>query len=203
MSYTIARFILFLLFKIFFRLKVFGRENFPKKGAVIVAPNHVSFLDPIIVGIGAPRKLIFLARETLFRSRIFGFILNRLNTFPLKRERGDLAAFRLAIDKLSKGHAVLIFPEGTRSKDGNFQEAKLGISFLEKITGAGILPCYVKGSRNALPRESLFPKFRTVSVYFGKPLSFNRNSPGPKKEKYIDVANKVMEAISELKRNAG
>lgn len=202
MFYAIARFILFLLFKIFFRIKVFGRDNFPEKGPLIVAPNHVSFLDPLIVGIGAPRKLIYLARDTLFRFKPFAYILKRLNTFPLKRETGDLAAFRLALGKLSEGCAVLVFPEGTRSKNGNFQEAKLGIGFLQKTTGASVLPCYVKDTIHALPRHSLFPKFMPVSVYFGEPLNFDDVSSGDKKQRYADVANKVMEAIAELKKNA-
>jgi 1-acyl-sn-glycerol-3-phosphate acyltransferase len=202
MFYTISRFILYLFFKIFFRIKVFGRENFPKKGPLIVAPNHVSFLDPIAVGIGAPRKLIYLARDTLFRFKPFAYILRRVNTFPLKREAGDLAAFKLALGKLSEGRAVLVFPEGTRSKDGNFQEAKLGIGFLQKATDAGILPCYVKGSVDAMPRHSLVPKFKPVSVYFGRPLDLDGIPPGDKKQRYSYVANMTMEAIAELKKNA-
>jgi 1-acyl-sn-glycerol-3-phosphate acyltransferase len=162
----------------------------------------MSFLDPVAVGIGAPRKLVYLARDTLFRFKPFAYILRRVNTFPLRRETGDLAAFKLALGKLSEGCAVLVFPEGTRSKDGKFQEAKLGIGFLQKATGAGILPCYVKGSMDALPRHSPVPKFKPVSVYFGKTLNLDNIPSGDKKQRYAYVANKTMEAIAELKQNA-
>ncbi|MBU3912387.1 MAG: 1-acyl-sn-glycerol-3-phosphate acyltransferase [Candidatus Omnitrophica bacterium] len=202
MFYTFARFIVLLLFKIFFRLKVFGRGNFPEKGPLIVVSNHASFLDPMIAGVAAPRKLIYLARDTLFRFRPFGYILNRVNTFPLKRGKGDLAAFRLALGKLSEGQAVLVFPEGTRSSDGNLQAPKSGIGFLHSISKAAILPCYVKGSMEAWPRHSRFPRHSAVSVYFGKPLSFDKNFPGNKRESYLIIARETMKAIAELKIHA-
>jgi len=202
MFYTFIRFIGFLLFKIFFRLGIFGRENFPKDGPVIVTPNHVSFLDPIIVGIGAPRKLNYLARDTLFRSRSFAKFLWLINVSPIKRETGDVNAFKLALNRLAQKKPVLIFPEGTRSRDGNLQEPKSGIGFLQLTSGATILPCYVKGSMEAWPRHSRFPRPRRVSVYFGRPLKFNERFSGDKKERYMYIARQVMLAIGELKKNA-
>jgi len=202
MFYTFARFILFLLFKIFFRLRIVGRENFSKTGPVIVAPNHISFLDPMIVGVGAPRKLNYLARNTLFRFRPFAKILYWIHVSPIKREAGDINAFKLALSKLSQGEPVLIFPEGTRSRDGNLQEPKSGIGFLQKASRATILPCYVKGAMEAWPRHSRFPRPRRISVYFGKPLSLDKEFPSNKKERYRYVASEVMRSISELKKNA-
>ncbi|MBU1853351.1 MAG: 1-acyl-sn-glycerol-3-phosphate acyltransferase [Candidatus Omnitrophica bacterium] len=203
MFYTFVVFILYLICKIFFRLKIYGRENFPKSGALIVAANHVSFFDPIIVGVSAPRTLIYLARETLFKYKVFAKILNWVYTFPLKREGADLRAFRLAIGKLQEGFAVLVFPEGTRSKDGDFQEPKTGIGFLNTVSGADILPCYVKGSFEAWPRDSRFPRCRPVSVYFGKVLRFDKkDSSIHKKERYEEISKCVMAAIRELKENA-
>lgn len=202
MFYTFARFILFLLFKICFRVKVFGRENFPLKGPVIVTPNHVSFFDPVLVGISAPRKLNFLAKESLYRFKPFARILYLVNTFPLKQEGSDIGAFRLSLNKLSQGKPVLIFPEGTRSQDGNLQEPKYGIGFLAVKSGATILPCYVKGSMDALPRHSRFPKFKSISVHFGRPLKLDRDFSGDKRARYVHIAGQVMLAISELRKNA-
>lgn len=201
MVYTFTRFIAFLLFKIFFRLRIFGRENFPKAGPVIVAPNHVSFLDPIIVGVGAPRKLSYLARDTLFRFRPFAKMLHWIHVSPIKRETGDVNAFKLALNKLSQGEPILIFPEGTRSGDGNLQKPKSGIGFLQNASGTRILPCYVRGSMEAWPRHSRFPRMRRVSVYLGKPLEFEKIS-GNKKECYMRIAGQVMDAIAGLKRDA-
>jgi 1-acyl-sn-glycerol-3-phosphate acyltransferase len=191
-----------VLSKIFFGLKIYGRESFPETGPLIVASNHASFLDPVIVGVGAPEKLDYLARDTLFRFRPFARLLYMVNVSPIKRETGDINAFKLILNKLSKGRMILIFPEGTRSNDGSLQDAKSGIGFLQSVSGAEVLPCYVKGSIEAWPRHSKFPKFSPVSVYFGKPLRFGTGVRGDKKDNYMYIANKVMEAIGELKKNA-
>ncbi|MBU1006880.1 MAG: 1-acyl-sn-glycerol-3-phosphate acyltransferase [Candidatus Omnitrophica bacterium] len=201
MFYAFARFIAFLLFKVFFRLRIFGRENFPEAGPVIIAPNHVSFLDPIIVGVGASRKLSYLARGTLFRFGPFAGILRWLHVSPIKRGSGDINAFKSALNKLSKGEPVLIFPEGTRSGDGSLQEPKSGIGFLQNISKACILPCYVRGSMEAWPRHSKFPAIRPVSIYFGKPMNFEQFT-GDRKEGYMRIAEQVMKVIAELKRDA-
>jgi 1-acyl-sn-glycerol-3-phosphate acyltransferase len=200
MVYFIGKWLLFLLFKICFRLNIVGAENCPRRGPLIVAPNHASFFDPIIAGISVSRELNFLARDSLFKNRIFGKILSSVNTFPLKREGADLGAVKLAIDKLSQGKAVLIFPEGTRSKDGKLGTSKPGIGLLAASSGASILPCYIKGSNEALPRGTIFPRFKKISVYIGRPLQFNINVSG--RESYIRVASEVMKAISELKTNS-
>ncbi|MFC1667373.1 lysophospholipid acyltransferase family protein [Candidatus Omnitrophota bacterium] len=203
MCYTILRAFFLLFFKICFRLKIFGRETFPLEGSMIVASNHVSFLDPIVVAVGAPRKLIFLARDTLFKFRPFGRALNLINTFSVKQEGGDIGAFKLALNKLSQGDLVVIFPEGTRSEDGNLQKPKHGIGFIQAASGASILPCYVKGSREALPRHSFFPRFNQISIYFGKPLKFDKDLfKEHKKIRHRYVAKQVMAAIAELKENA-
>ena len=200
MIYFISRNILKLLFKIFFRLEISGAENCPCSGALIVAPNHVSFLDPIIAGVAAPRALNFMARDSLFRNKIFGGILTSVNAFPLRREGADLGAMRLAIDKLCQGKAVLIFPEGTRSKDGNLGAPKAGIGLLTVMSGANILPCYIKGSIDVLPRRAVFPRFKKISVFIGKPVKFDRNVSG--KEYYMQIAEKTMTAIRELKSSS-
>ncbi len=203
MFYTFVVSTLYVLFKICFRLKIYGRENFPKEGKLIVASNHVSFFDPIIVGVSTPRKLNFIARDTLFKPKLFAKILRELYVFPIKRSGSDIGAFRFFMNKLSKEEGVAIFPEGTRSEDGNLQKPKHGIGFLQVSSDALVLPCYVKGSSEALPKGKRFPNFRnSISVYFGKPIKFNKDLSIDKKERYMHVAEKTMEAIKELKKNA-
>ena len=199
MIYFISRNILKLFFKIFFRLKIVGYVNCPKKGPLIIAPNHASFLDPLIAGFAVPRPLNFMARSNLFRNRLFGNILKSVNAFPLKREGADVGAMRLAIDKLCHGKAVLIFPEGTRSKDGNLGEPRAGIGLLAASSGANILPCYIKGSREALPKGAIFPRFKKITVYVGKPLKIDKNKS--EKEYYMQIAEDTMTAIRALKKN--
>lgn len=196
MIYFISRNILKLLFKICFRLRIEGAENCPKTGPLIIAPNHASFLDPLIAGFSVPRELNFMARDSLFRNKIFGRILMSVNAFPLRREGADMRAMRLALDKLRQGKAVLIFPEGTRSKDGFLGAPRAGIGLLTAMSGASVLPCYIKGSREMLPRGAVFPRFRKISVYVGKPLHFDINVSG--KDSYMRIAKEVMEAINDL-----
>jgi len=122
-----------------------------------------------------------------------------MNAFPLKREGADVGAMRSAIDKLCNGKAVLIFPEGTRSKDGNLGEPRAGIGLLAASAGANILPCYIKGSREALPKGAIFPRFKKITVYVGKPLKIDKNKS--EKECYIQIAEDTMKAIKALKKN--
>jgi len=199
MIYFISRSILKALFKIFFRLKIIGSENCPENGPLIVAPNHASFLDPLIAGFAVPRELNFMARNSLFRNKIFGRILTAVNAFPLKRKGADVGAMRLAIDKLCHGKAVLIFPEGTRSKDDRLGIPGAGIGLLAASSGASILPCYIKGSREALPRGAVFPRFKKITVYVGKPLRIDKNSYG--KKYYMQIAEDTMREINALKDN--
>jgi 1-acyl-sn-glycerol-3-phosphate acyltransferase len=199
MFHIIARFICFLIFKIFFRIKAFGRENFPLKGPVIVASNHVSFLDPVAVGVSAPRKLNYMARDTLFKFKPFAFILRKVDTFPVKRGESDIGAFKACLKKLSVGKAVLIFPEGTRSNDGSLQKPRFGVGFLQTMSEALIVPCYVKGAAEVLPRHARFPRFKPVSVYFGDPLKFDKEFSEDKKKRYNRISEEVMEAIKMLK----
>jgi 1-acyl-sn-glycerol-3-phosphate acyltransferase len=197
MIYFISRNTLKLLFKIFFRLKITGAENCPKNGPLIVASNHASFFDPLIAGFAVPRELNFMARNSLFRNKIFGKMISLVNAFPVKREGADLGAMRLAIDKLCHGKAVLIFPEGTRSRDGNLGSPRAGIGLLAASSGANILPCYIKGSIKALPKGAIFPRFKKIAVYIGKPIKLDKNGSG--REYYTQIAENTMEAISELK----
>ncbi len=183
----------------FFRLRIAGSANCPKTGPLIIAPNHTSFLDPLIAGFAVPRGLNFMARNSLFRNRIFGNILKSVNAFPLKREGADVGAMRLAIDKLCHGKAVLIFPEGTRSRDGNLGKPRAGIGFLAASSGAKILPCYIKGSREAFPRGAIFPRFKKITVCVGKPLEVDKDKS--EKEYYMQIAEDTMAAIRALKKN--
>ncbi|MDP2921247.1 MAG: lysophospholipid acyltransferase family protein [Candidatus Omnitrophota bacterium] len=200
MMYFIGRAILRSIFKIFFRLRIEGFWNCPLEGPLILAPNHASFLDPIIAGLAVKRELNFMARDTLFKNRIFGWILRSVNAFPLRREGADLGAMKAAVDKLRQGKAVLIFPEGTRTRDGSLGEPRTGIGFLAAASGAQVLPCYIKGSMEALPRGAVLPRFKGISVYVGRPLKFEKNISG--KDAYSNIASETMKSIAELKHNS-
>jgi 1-acyl-sn-glycerol-3-phosphate acyltransferase len=196
-------------FRIFFRLynrwQVVGRENIPASGPVILASNHASFLDPPLVGAAANREINYLARETLFRFPVVGSILRSVNAVPVDREGGGAAGLRAIFDRLMKGGAIILFPEGTRSPDGTLQKAKSGIGLTVIKSDAPVVPVRVFGTFEALSRKHSVPRPKQVAVRFGKPLDFAALRAEAKtcskqrlKEIYQEVADQLMRAIAEV-----
>ena len=167
MAYFIVRNFLKLFFKIVMGFKVYGVENVPKKGGFILAGNHVSHLDPPALASASPRVLHFMARHTLFNNRVLGWIIGSCNSFPVRRGETDLGAIKEAVRRLKDGKVLLIFPEGTRSQSGEIQAAQPGIGYLSLMAGVPILPAYVKGTDEAMPKGARSIKRVRVSVYFG------------------------------------
>ena len=154
-----------------FRVRVFGRENVPARGGVLIASNHQSFLDPVFVAVGLARPVNFMAREDLFRGLLFGALIRSLNAFPVKRESGDLAAVRAAVDRLKRGSLLLMFPEGTRSRDGSIGRLKDGFAVVAARADAMVAPVVIEGAHRAWPRGQALFEPRNVWVAFGRPLA--------------------------------
>ncbi len=167
MCYFIVRNFLKLFFKIFMGFKVYGAEKVPKSGGFILAGNHVSHLDPPALASASPKVLYFMARHTLFKNWAFGLLIGSCNAFPVRRGEADMGAMKKAVKFLKNGKALLIFPEGTRSHTGEIQDAQPGIGYLSMLSGAPILPAYVKGTDVAMPKGARSIKPTRVSVYFG------------------------------------
>lgn len=170
--YRIVRVIIFLLAKIIFRLRIIGQSNIPKVGGAIIAANHVSYLDPPLIGCSILRKVNFMAMAELFDNPFCGILHKVLGGFPVKRGEANTGAIRHAIRLLKKGELVLIFPEGTRSYDGRLQEPKGGTGMIAALSGAKVVPTFIKGTEKALARGSWRLKPLSVTVYFGTPLEF-------------------------------
>lgn len=198
MAYWIAKTFCGLFFKIGMGLRIYGLENVPQKGGFILASNHVSYLDPPLLAVGCPRVLHFMARHSLFDNRIFGILLRMVNVFPVRRGEADIGALKEAIRFLRSGEGLLIFPEGTRSNTGEIQKGKRGIGYLAMAAGAPILPAYVKGTADALPRGARALKTTRVSVYFGKIIEPSRLKLSEEMiVAYQEIADYI---ISEIKR---
>ena len=136
--------------------------------------NHVSVLDPPLVGGACPRELYFLAKEELFAIPLFGRLIRALNARPVKRDGSDSRALKTALQLLGENHAILVFPEGTRGVEGRLGEGKPGAGMLAVMSGAPVVPAYVSGTARALPPGRALPRPAPVRVTFGPPLVFKR-----------------------------
>ena len=204
MMYWTFYWLLRVLYKVFCRWEIHGLEHFPKHGGFILAVNHASFLDPTIAGSAAPRGIYYMARESLMRTRWARWFLTSIHTIPLDTAGGgDLGAFKLCIETMRKGKPVLIFPEGTRSHDGNLRPGKLGVGLLAMMGKADILPCYIHGSYAMFPRHVKFPRPHKLQVTFGNMISYKEfDHLHVKKESYHKISHRVMEEIGKLRQHA-
>jgi len=192
MWYKTGRFFLGIFLRTFCGLDIKGRENLPKDKGFILVSNHLSNLDPIVLGIACPYALNFMAKEELFKNPVFGWALKKVNAFPLRRKGADISAVRIAIKRVNSGGALLIFPEGTRSADGKFGAPQEGVGFLADKLNAPVIPAYVKGTDKALPKGAAFIRPVKISVRFGKQIILERRVA------YSDTAVTVMQAIKQL-----
>ncbi len=192
MLYWFLRFLAFLILKIFFRLEVKGQDAIPKRGGFILASNHVSFLDPIAVGVGCPRRLNYMARHDLFFNRLFARLLFAISVFPIKRDSADLSGLKEAMQRLKDGKGLVIFPEGSRQENSVCIVAQPGIGFLADKLNVPVVPVFVKGTEIALPKGAKVIKPTKISVHFGKQILIERGVP------YQDIARLIMENIRHL-----
>ena len=173
-----------------------GGERIPLKGPVIIACNHVSNWDPVLVGLGCPREVHFMAKQELFDNPFLGWLIRAYNALPVKRGTADHRALRRASGVLREGGALLMFPEGTRSTSGELGSAKAGVGFLACSSGAPIVPAHITGSQS-LKRAAA--RAAPLRVTFGTPLAPEATST---KEGYAAVTDRVMSAIRLLREEA-
>lgn len=191
--YPFAKGLLSILLKIKgYRIK--GLENLPSEGPVIVACNHLSLWDPIIVGCTMNRPVYFMAKEELFELPVLGKLLPELGAFPVKRGQGDIGAIRKSIAVLKEGKVLGIFPEGTRSKSGELQEALSGIVLIMEKSKAPVLPVKVIGSRGLLTQ-----KRGKIGIIIGKPL-YAEKIPVPQDitDRRSWLANEIMQVVNQM-----
>jgi len=187
-----------LVSKIVFRIKVSGREHFPKSGGFILATNHRSYFDPLLVGSWAPRQVYFLAKQELFKNKFFGRIITATNALPVRRGTIDRNALKLCLDAIDGGDGLTIFPEGTRAKGADFLEPKPGVAMIATQAKVPIVPGYVHGSNRL--KDCFWGRDR-LRIRFGKPiLPEDIESSAVDKEGYIKLTQLVMERIEELKQ---
>jgi 1-acyl-sn-glycerol-3-phosphate acyltransferase len=175
----------------------------PESGAVLIAANHSSYLDPPLVGGSAARPVHFLAKAELFDVPFLGWLIRGLNSHPIRRGASDPGAIRTAVKILADGHALLVFPEGTRGPEGALREPKGGVGMLAALSGAPVVPVYVQGSGRAWPRGAKLPRPARITVTFGPPLRFRPADGSARRECYEAASREIMAAIARLRDSVG
>jgi 1-acyl-sn-glycerol-3-phosphate acyltransferase len=153
-------------------VKGVDESNVPRKGPLIVAPLHVSHLDPPAVACGTNRHMRFMAKEELFHHKAFGWLIRSLGAFPVKRGEQDTESIRAAIHMLENGEAVLIFPEGTRGDGKHIQSISRGVAMLAKRTGVPVMPVGIVGTHIAWPRGQKKIKRSKMKIVYGEPFRY-------------------------------
>ena len=188
-----------LVGRLFFRFRIIHRERMIQSGPVILAMNHESYLDPLLAGTACDRAIYFLARRTLLDAPVLGWLLPKLNVIPVNQEGVDRSAIKALIRTLNAGNGVLVFPEGSRTLDGNLQPAEPGLGLVISKTLAPVVPMRIFGAHKALPRGGGGLHFALITIVVGEPIRFSAAELGPHgKNVYRQVSERVMDAIAAL-----
>ena len=201
LHYSASRFLLGGFVAALSGWEVRGREQVPSSGGLIVASNHTSYWDPVLVGSATVRELHYLSKEELFRPPVFGPMIRAFNAIPIRRGAVDMRGLAKAMAVLRAGQALIVFPEGTRSRDGELHEARPGLGMLAVATGARVVPAYVEHSNRPMKWMLRQVKLR---VSFG-PVRTWQELAGPDaglepgRTLYQSVGNGVMREIAALR----
>jgi 1-acyl-sn-glycerol-3-phosphate acyltransferase len=169
--YWLARWACRLFCMLFFHFRMYGTKNVPNNGAVILASNHQSYLDPILCGVALKRHLYYVARDSLFENKFFALLIKSVNAIPVKRGTADIAAMRSVIGKLKEGKGVCLFPEGTRTSDGRIAALKPGFGLLCRRSEATIVPVLIDGAFECWPRYKKIFSLGEITVCYGEAIT--------------------------------
>lgn len=185
--------------RVLFRFRTDGAERVPNREGLLVAANHASYLDIPVLGCALPRRAYFLGRYDLFPNRLLGRILRNLGWIPMRHYRFDRDSFRTAVELIKRGEAVVIYPEGTRSKDGRLGPGKPGMGIIVAETGCRVLPVHLGGTHDVLPVGAWWPRLRPIRVRIGEPINFAADAAQfAGKQFFQHVSRTVMERIADL-----
>jgi len=175
----------------FWKFRAFGLENVPRSGGVLLASNHQSFLDPVLVAMVLSREMHFMARRTLFRNPVLRVIIAGYNAFAIERDTADVKGVKEAIARLEAGNILLVFPEGTRTGDGSIGRMKPGIGMLAERAAVPIVPVLIEGAYEVWPKGRLAPGLGRISMVFGKPLDSKNIAGGAIRDAIVGLKGEL------------
>jgi 1-acyl-sn-glycerol-3-phosphate acyltransferase len=156
-----------------FDLKVFGAKHVPHEGGVLLVANHQSYLDPVLIGVRLPRPLNYIAKSELFENRHADRLLRWLNSFPVRQGSVDVGAVRETIARLRAGHALTIFPEGSRTNNGEMLPMSRGVSLVVRRAKVPVIPVVIDGSYQAWPMSRTIFRPRKIRLLYGPPMQLS------------------------------
>lgn len=195
--YYVARAILRILFPLLTRCQVKGKENIPGQGPVLVVANHLSLVDPPLLGICLRRKMVFMAKKELFHSKFTGYFIRGFGAFPVHRGHLDRGALRQADQALAKGLALIMFPEGTRSYDGQLQSGFSGLALIALRNGVPILPVGITGTEKIRSVAGLLRR-PEITVNIGQTFSLSQTGGKLTKVELTRLTDDIMGCIAGL-----
>jgi len=188
--YSLVKAIAFVVFNITFRIKVEGKQNIPGDGRLVLCSNHRSNWDPLILAAMFPRKISWMGKKELFQNKFLKVPLNWLGVFPVDRQVADLSAVKTALRILKSEKVLGIFPEGTRVKEYNPENAKAGVALLAMKSQAPVLPVYIEGS---------YKLFSRLDIVIGEPIAYHKKYTGRLgNEDYSNISQEILAKIYKL-----
>ncbi|NOY39307.1 MAG: 1-acyl-sn-glycerol-3-phosphate acyltransferase [Nitrospirae bacterium] len=180
-----------------FCFEVRGAENIPAEGGVIIAANHLSHLDPPLIGVSIKRRAVFMAKSSLFHVPVIGWFVRRLS-IPVDRDTARPSTIKEAVRQLKEGRVLVMFPEGTRNRDGDVGGGKRGVAMVAALSHAKVVPALIEGTERALPAGGGFLRPTRVRVTFGRPIEYSgaETSKGFQQR----ITGEIMDKIRELKQ---
>jgi 1-acyl-sn-glycerol-3-phosphate acyltransferase len=188
-----------LLARFFFRFRIIHRERMIQTGPVIVAMNHQSYLDPPLAGNACDRPIYFLAKKSLLDAPLLRWLLPKLNVIPVDLEGNDRSALKALIRVLRAGKGVLVFPEGSRTPDGNLQPALAGVGLVIAKTRAPVVPMRIFGAFDAWPIGGKLRLWRRITLVVGEPIYFSEEFQDPDRNTHASISQRVMDAIGAIR----
>ncbi len=182
---------------LFFDLKTYGRRNVPKKGGVLLVANHQSYLDPVLVAVHLYRPVSFLAKSELFENPFLAWLIRLLTAISVRQGESDVGAMKEAIRRLREGHALSIFPEGTRTLTGEIEPLEKGVALVIRRAAVPVVAVAIHGSFEAWPKGSKVFHPHRIRVKYGKPMDFS----GKKADEIVgDLGRELRTLLADLRK---